>query len=100
MVVDALVGCCPPSRHLAATLADHAWGSDSCVTGKGARICGEGVRVTTTLPASETGTVTWATTPRNSRYVRAEVPRPQPTATTPDTMVALTNPVFLGRATG
>jgi hypothetical protein len=27
----------------------------------------------------------------------AEVRRRQPTATTPDTMVALTNPIFLGR---
>ncbi len=51
----------------------------------------QGVRVT------GSGTVTWTTTPRNSRYVRAEVRRPQPTATTPDTMVALTNPIFLGR---
>ena len=43
------------------------------------------------------GVVTWPTTPRNSRYVRAEVRRAVPTATTPDTMVALTNPIFLGR---
>ncbi len=57
----------------------------------------QGVRSTATLPAAGTGTVTWATTPRNSRYVRAEVRRPVPTATTPDTMVALTNPIFLGR---
>jgi hypothetical protein len=28
-------------------------------------------------------------------YDRAEVRRPVPTATTPDTMVALTNPIFL-----
>jgi hypothetical protein len=34
---------------------------------------------------------------RTPRYVRAEVRRPQPTATTADTMVALTNPIFLGR---
>jgi hypothetical protein len=35
--------------------------------------------------------VTWTTTPRNSRYVRAEVRRAD------GTMVALTNPIFLGR---
>ena len=57
-------------------------------------ITDEGVRVSRPLPA--TGAVTWTTTPRNSRYVRAEVRRAQPTATTPDTMVALTNPIFLG----
>jgi predicted metal-dependent phosphoesterase TrpH len=57
----------------------------------------EGQRLTTTLPATGPGTVTWTTSPRNSRYVRAEVRRPQPTATTADTMVALTNPIFLGR---
>jgi hypothetical protein len=60
-------------------------------------ISDQGLRSTMTLPASGTGTVTWTTTPRNSRYVRAEVRRPQPTATTADTMVALTNPIFLGR---
>lgn len=54
----------------------------------------EGVRVSLPLPAA--GAVTWTTTPRNSRYVRAEVRRARPTATTPDTMVALTNPIFLG----
>jgi hypothetical protein len=57
----------------------------------------EGVRVTGALPATGSGTVTWTTTPRNSRYVRAEVRRPQPAATTPETMVALTNPIFLGQ---
>jgi predicted metal-dependent phosphoesterase TrpH len=36
------------------------------------------------------GTVTWSTTPRNARYVRAEVRRADAT------MVALTNPIFLG----
>ncbi|WP_433330286.1 CehA/McbA family metallohydrolase [Spirillospora sp. CA-294931] len=57
----------------------------------------QGQRFTAALPASGEGTVTWQTTPRNSTYVRAEVRRPQATATTPDTMVALTNPIFLGR---
>jgi hypothetical protein len=41
--------------------------------------------------------VSWVTTPQNSRYVRAEVRRPVRTDTTADTMVALTNPIFLGR---
>jgi hypothetical protein len=58
-------------------------------------ITDEGVRVSLPLPAA--GAVSWTTTPQNSRYVRAEVRRAQPTATTPDTMVALTNPIFLGR---
>jgi hypothetical protein len=52
-------------------------------------ITDQGVRVTATVPATGSGTVTWTTTPRNSAYVRAEVRRP-------DTMVALTNPIFLG----
>jgi hypothetical protein len=50
------------------------------------------------LPAGGPGTVEWTTTPQRSAYVRAEVRRQEATATTPDTMVALTNPVFLGRA--
>lgn len=57
----------------------------------------QGQRTATVLPASGPGTLSWTTTPRNSRYVRAEVRRLQPTATTADTMVALTNPIFLGR---
>jgi hypothetical protein len=63
-------------------------------------ITDEGVRLTGTLPTTGSGTISWQTTPRNSRYVRAEVRRPQPTPTTADTMVALTNPIFLGRTTG
>jgi hypothetical protein len=60
-------------------------------------ITDQGQRLLTPLPATGTGTVSWTTTPRNAAYVRAEVRRPQPTATTADTMVALTNPIFLGR---
>jgi hypothetical protein len=56
----------------------------------------QGERFVAPLPAGGTGTVRWSTTAQNSRYVRAEVRRPQPTATTRDTMVALTNPIFLG----
>jgi hypothetical protein len=40
--------------------------------------------------------VTWATTPRDAAYVRAEVRRPAPAPATFEAMVALTNPVFLG----
>ncbi|MEV0718230.1 CehA/McbA family metallohydrolase [Asanoa sp. NPDC050611] len=65
--------------------------------GCGARIVtDQGQRVLAPLPATGEGVVSWTTTPRNSRYVRAEVRRPQPTPTTADTMVALTNPIFLG----
>jgi predicted metal-dependent phosphoesterase TrpH len=60
-------------------------------------ITDQGLRTSATLPASGPGIVTWTTTPQNSRYIRAEVRRPQPTPTTADTMVALTNPIFLGR---
>ncbi|HEV2784595.1 MAG TPA: CehA/McbA family metallohydrolase [Actinophytocola sp.] len=47
------------------------------------------------VDATGSATVRWTTQTRYSRWVRAEVRRPVPTATTPDTMVALTNPVFL-----
>jgi len=71
------------------------------VTGAGGSaarlVTDQGQRLATVLPADGPGTVTWTTTPRNARYVRAEVRRPQPTPTTADQMVALTNPIFLGR---
>ncbi|MFD0575508.1 CehA/McbA family metallohydrolase [Dactylosporangium darangshiense] len=56
----------------------------------------QGQRFATVLPAEGTAAVTWTTVARNSRYVRAEVRRQTPTPTTADTMVALTNPIFLG----
>jgi hypothetical protein len=60
--------------------------------GTGVRlITDQGLRFTASLPAIGPGTVTWTTTPRNARYVRAEVRRAD------STMVALTNPIFLGR---
>jgi hypothetical protein len=46
--------------------------------------------------SSGAATVQWTTQSRYTRWVRAEVRRPVPTATTADTMVALTNPIFLG----
>jgi hypothetical protein len=66
--------------------------------GTGVRlVTDQGQRTVAPLPASGAGTVSWVTTPQNSRYVRAEVRRPVRTDTTADTMVALTNPIFLGR---
>ncbi|MFB9906257.1 CehA/McbA family metallohydrolase [Allokutzneria oryzae] len=53
-----------------------------------------GVAHTARVPDSGRTEVRWTTT---AAWVRAEVRRPVPTATTPDTMVAMTNPVFLGR---
>ena len=44
------------------------------------------------LPAGGPATVSWTTRPRLSSYVRAEIRRPQT-----NEMVALTNPIFLGR---
>jgi hypothetical protein len=41
--------------------------------------------------------VTWPTRPRVSRFVRAEVRRLQNDLAIPATMVAFTNPIFLGR---
>lgn len=47
------------------------------------------------VDASGAATVRWTTQSRYTNWVRVEVRRPTPTATTPDTMVALTNPIFL-----
>jgi hypothetical protein len=58
----------------------------------------QGQVLETRLPDARSGVVEWTTTPEVSSYVRAEVRRPEPTPTTPDTMVAMTNPVFLGLA--
>jgi predicted metal-dependent phosphoesterase TrpH len=55
-----------------------------------------GMRVSVPLPAD--GKFTWTTTPQNAAYVRLEVRRPVATTSTPDTMVAFTNPIFLGAA--
>ncbi|KOT92675.1 phosphoesterase [Streptomyces sp. NRRL F-5755] len=56
----------------------------------------QGQLFTTPLPTS--GPVTWHTTPANATYVRAEVRHPSTTPGVPGPMVAMTNPVFLGRA--
>ncbi|MEU4669549.1 CehA/McbA family metallohydrolase [Amycolatopsis sp. NPDC023774] len=55
-----------------------------------------------TVPDSGTATVTWTTYPRYSRWVRVEVRRPSggPNTTTPNAMVAMSNPIFLGAADG
>jgi hypothetical protein len=51
-----------------------------------------------TVPASGTATVSWTTYSRYSQWVRVEVRRPSggPNTTTPNAMVAMTNPIFLG----
>ncbi|HEY3708414.1 MAG TPA: CehA/McbA family metallohydrolase [Amycolatopsis sp.] len=53
---------------------------------------------TETVPESGSATVTWTTYPRYSRWVRVEVRRPSggPKTTTPNAMVAMSNPIFLG----
>ncbi len=57
----------------------------------------EGQVFQTVLPTTGSGAVTWTTRARVSRYVRAEVRRLQDNPALPTTMVALTNPIFLGR---
>ena len=57
----------------------------------------EGQTFQTTLAAAGSSTVTWTTKPRVSRYVRAEVRRLQDNPALPTTMVAFTNPIFLGQ---
>lgn len=54
-----------------------------------------GLRHSETVPASGTATVRWTTSTRYANWVRAEVRRPGSTTGTADTMVALTNPIFL-----
>ncbi|MFJ1758752.1 CehA/McbA family metallohydrolase [Amycolatopsis sp. NPDC088138] len=53
---------------------------------------------TETVGDSGAATVTWTTYPRYSRWVRVEVRRPSggPNTTTPNAMVAMSNPIFLG----
>lgn len=56
-----------------------------------------GPQYSTTVPASGGTTATWTTLPRYTDWVRVEVRRPVATQTTPNMMVALTNPVFFPR---
>jgi hypothetical protein len=51
----------------------------------------------TALPDSGDGTVTYTTAPTRSRYIRAEVRRLTGDPVIPATMVAFTNPIFLGK---
>lgn len=53
-------------------------------------ITDQGQRTAATAAADGTGALSWATTPQNSRYVRAEVRHPD------NSMAAMTNPIFLG----
>ncbi|GAB2576782.1 CehA/McbA family metallohydrolase [Streptomyces capparidis] len=60
----------------------------------------QGQTHTAALPASGAGTVTWRTTASLASYVRAEIRRPPAdggASGLPGPMVAMTNPVFLGR---
>ena len=57
----------------------------------------EGPVLEVTLPAAATGTVTWTTTPRISRFVRAEVRHAPDSPLAPGPMIAFTNPIFLGQ---
>jgi hypothetical protein len=60
----------------------------------------EGQMYQTALPASGSGTVTWPTTASLAAYVRAEVrrvPADGGASGLPGGMVAMTNPIFLGR---
>ncbi|HEX4221938.1 MAG TPA: CehA/McbA family metallohydrolase [Pseudonocardiaceae bacterium] len=54
-----------------------------------------GRRYEQTVPAGGRTRISWQTMPRHTDWVRLEVRRPEPTETTVDTMVALTNPVFI-----
>ncbi|HET6502951.1 MAG TPA: CehA/McbA family metallohydrolase [Amycolatopsis sp.] len=58
-----------------------------------------GIEHTETVPASGSATVSWTTSARYSRWVRAEVRRPSggPNTTLANAMVAMTNPIFLGQ---
>jgi hypothetical protein len=62
-------------------------------------ITDEGQMLLAPLPASGTGTVSYQTRPRLAPYIRAEVRRPDP-STPLGIMVAMTNPIFLGRQPG
>jgi hypothetical protein len=67
-------------------------GAPGCVV----RLCTQlGPRHEQTVPASGRVRVSWQSMPRHTDWVRVEVRRPEPTQTTVDTMVALTNPVFI-----
>jgi hypothetical protein len=54
-----------------------------------------GCRYEQTVPASGRARISWQSMPRHTDWVRIEVRRPEPTETTVDTMVALTNPAFI-----
>ncbi|GAA5197459.1 CehA/McbA family metallohydrolase [Rugosimonospora acidiphila] len=59
-----------------------------------------GVEHSETVPDSGAATVSWTTDPRYSRWVRCEVRRPSGGINTnePNAMVAMTNPIFLGKS--
>ncbi|HEU5331602.1 MAG TPA: CehA/McbA family metallohydrolase [Actinocrinis sp.] len=57
-----------------------------------------GVEASETVPDSGQATLSWTTYPRYTRYLRVEVRRASGgiNTTTPNAMVAMTNPIFLG----
>ena len=59
-------------------------------------ITDQGQVLETSLAETGDGTITFTTSPARSRYIRAEVRRLQPDPVIPATMVAFTNPIFLG----
>jgi hypothetical protein len=68
-------------------------GAGGCV----ARLCTDlGTVGEAPVGGDDRAVVTWTTTARASSHVRAEVRRPGPAPTTAGSMVALTNPIFLG----
>jgi hypothetical protein len=67
-------------------------GAPGCVV----RFCTQlGRRCEQTVPGSGRARFSWQSMPRHTDWVRVEVRRPEPTETTVDTMVALTNPIFI-----
>jgi hypothetical protein len=58
-----------------------------------------GTEFSQTVPVSGSATVSWTTYPRYSRWMRVEVRRASGgiNTTVPDAMVAMTNPIFLGK---
>lgn len=67
-------------------------GTPGCVT---KLLTEDGPVCVATIDSTGETELIWRTRSGDSAYVRAEVRRPEPTSTTPDTMVALTNPVWL-----
>jgi hypothetical protein len=82
-----------PAGHEVAVRLE-VWGAAGCL----ARLCrGDGPVLEARLGAGDPATVEWTTTAGAGSWVRAEVRRPPAHGASPGTMVALSNPVLLGR---